>query len=532
MAVSLERQARNKVGHLNRVLGAMISIHQLIAREKDHISLLKGICHQFTESRGYHDAWVALLDSRNKLRLVAQSGLGEFYSPVLERLKRGELTNCAKMALAEQRTVMCIEGSPVCDGCPLSVMVHNRGVMSVRLEHDSIIYGLLTVSMHKNLQADSGEQTLVRELAGDIGYALRKMDLEKERERSLQALRSSEEFRSNLLNNAPNPILVINADTSIRYVNPAFVRLTGFSNAKIRGMKAPYPWWNENDNDKAVNDLKSGMIGGLRKVERLFRRNNGEQFWVELTLVPVKSGGQLTYCVSNWIDITERKRFEDALRVYVKQITLAQEQERKRIARELHDETAQSLSTLYNDIDDILIMRGELPVEVSNRLEQLEFKLDGILEEVRRFSHELRPGLLDQFGLVPSLEHLIEEFMSSEGIDIYLEITGNERRLSSEAEVVLFRIVQEALNNIRKHAKATEVTLSVEYESEDITLRIIDNGCGFEVPLVLSSLSRRNKLGVIGMQERARLANGELRVKSRPGRGTEIIVHLPILDTV
>ena len=118
MAVSLERQARNKVGHLNRVLGAMISIHQLIAREKDHVKLLKGICHQFIESRGYHDAWVALLDSRNKLRLVAQSGLGEFFPPIVERLKRGELTNCAQMALAVRKPVVCVDQSPVCDGCP------------------------------------------------------------------------------------------------------------------------------------------------------------------------------------------------------------------------------------------------------------------------------------------------------------------------------------------------------------------------------------------------------------------------------
>jgi PAS domain S-box-containing protein len=528
MVVSSERQARKKIEHLNRVLGAMISIHQLIARETDAVKLLKGICLQFIESRGYHDAWVALLDKQNRLKLVAQSGLGEYFPPIIERLKRGELTNCAQMALTVQEAVVCVDRASVCVGCSLSEMAHNRGVMSVRLEHGGIIYGLLTVSMHKNLHADVDEQTLVRELAGDIAYALRKIDLEKERQRSLQALKSSQEFSSNLLSNAPNPILVINADTTIRYVNSAFTRLTGFSYSEIRGIKAPYPWWDEKDRDKLEQLLRLGMIMGLRKVEELFNRKTGEQFWVELTLVPVKSSGKLTYCVSNWIEITERKRFDEALRFYVKQVTLAQEEERKRIARELHDETAQSLSTLYNDIDNIIITHGKLPAEVLNQLEQLGVKLDGILDEVRRFSHELRPGLLDQFGLVPALEYLIEESSSGESIDFHLEITGNERRLSSEAEVVLFRIVQEALKNIRKHANATEVTVSVEYGGEKVTLRITDNGRGFEVPLVLSSLSRRGKLGLIGMEERARLVNGELQVESNPGQGTIIIVHLPI----
>jgi two-component system sensor histidine kinase DegS len=531
MDATRDKQSWKKVEHLNRVLNAMISIHQLIAREKDNIKLLQGVCQQFVDSRGYHDAWIALLDGSNKLKLVAQSGLGKFLPPVSERIKSGQLTNCLQMALSNPHAVLCVDRESVCVGCPLSGIGHDRGVMSVRLEHSNIVYGLLTVSMHKDLQADTNEQTLVRELAGDIGYALRKMDLEKERQRSLRALKSSEEFSSNLLSNAPNPILVINADTSIRYVNPAFVRLTGFTYSAIRGAKVPYPWWSEENRDKLERDLRLGMRSGLRRVEELFKRNNGEQFWVELTLVPVKSRGQLKYYVSNWIDITERKRFEETLRFYVKQVTIAQEEERKRIARELHDETAQSISTLYNDIDNILMTHGELPAEVSEQLEQLEVKLDKILEEVRRFSHEMRPGLLDQFGLVPSLEHLIEEFGKSENIECHLEITGNEQRQSPGTEVVLYRIVQEALHNIRKHAEATEVTVSVEYDSDKLTLGISDNGRGFEVPLVLSSLSRKGKLGLIGMEERTGLVNGELQVESRRGHGTSIIVRIPTADS-
>jgi PAS domain S-box-containing protein len=135
-----------------------------------------------------------------------------------------------------------------------------------------------------------------------------------ERKRAEEELRESEEFNTSLLNNSPNPIVVINPDTSVRYVNPALKELTGFSSAEIIGRKAPYPWWTEETLKKTSRDLEEAMRKGANKVEELFQKKNGERFWVEITSTPVKSKGELKYYLANWVDITERKRAEEKIR--------------------------------------------------------------------------------------------------------------------------------------------------------------------------------------------------------------------------
>jgi PAS domain S-box-containing protein len=339
-----------------------------------------------------------------------------------------------------------------------------------------------------------------------------------------EALQKSEEFSSKLLSNSPNPIVVINSDLSVGYVNPAMERMTGFSSRGLLGKKPPYPWWTEEIRHKVSKDLQEALSEGISKREELFQKRNGERFWVEVTAAPVTRNDGSTYLLVNWTNITEQKRLRDDMQFYIREITRAQEQERKRISRELHDETAQSLADLYTDID-MTIMKEQLSEKVVRRLEQLRLKIDSMLEEVRRFSHELRPGLLDQFGLIPSLESLTVDVNTEQKISCRLEVTGFEQRLSSEAEALLFRITQEALRNIRKHAKATEAIVRVDFSRGKVRLSITDNGIGFKVPEILSGFARRGKLGLMGMQERVHLLNGSLKVKSTAGKGTTITVE-------
>ena len=137
---------------------------------------------------------------------------------------------------------------------------------------------------------------------------------ETERKRAEKALRESQEFNSSLLDDSPNPISVINPDTSIRYANPAFEKLTGFSSAELIGNKAPYSWWTEETPHKTSRDFKEAMRQGERKVEECFQNKNGERFCAEVTSTSVTSNGKLRYYLSNWVDVTTRKRAEEALR--------------------------------------------------------------------------------------------------------------------------------------------------------------------------------------------------------------------------
>lgn len=366
-----------------------------------------------------------------------------------------------------------------------------------------------------------GERLLINIIASQLGRITGSKQVEG-------ALQQTEEFSSNILNNASNPILMVNPDTSIRYVNPALEKLTGCKLSELIGTKSPYPWWRKEALCKTDRILRKAMRKGARGVEELMRNKHGEQFWIRVNAVPVFDNGELTYYISIWTDITEQRELRENLQSYVTGVIKAQEEERKRIARELHDGTIQELSCVLNDVGGIIRDdKEQLSDRFAQQLKQLQVKIDGVVSEVRRFCYDLRPDMLDRFGLVPLLELLAEEMNLKKNINCRTEVIGHGRRLSTEIELVLFRIAQEALCNLRKHAKATQAIVRVEFSNKRVVLRITDNGVGFRVPKMLSCFARRGKLGIMGMKERIRLLDGSIRVESKVGKGTSITVQIP-----
>jgi PAS domain S-box-containing protein len=249
----------------------------------------------------------------------------------------------------------------------------------------------------------------------------------------------------------------------------------------------------------------------------------------EFTLTPIHGpDGSIEAVVGAKRDITEENRLRENLYFYIREITRAQEEERKRIARELHDETIQALAALILDIADIS-GEAQLPEVTKQRLQKLSATINSVLEEVRRFCHELRPGLLERLGLIASLGILTDDLTACCGINCSLQIIGSERQLSSEAELMLFRIVQEALRNVKKHSGATNAVVRVEFNREKVKVDVSDNGDGFRLPEDISDFARQVKLGLIGIKERTRLLNGSLRVHSTIGHGTTVTVEVPAL---
>jgi signal transduction histidine kinase len=216
----------------------------------------------------------------------------------------------------------------------------------------------------------------------------------------------------------------------------------------------------------------------------------------------------------------------ESLRFYVRQITRAQEDERQRIARELHDETAQGLIELSRRVDAIAPDMADLDAPLADRLEQLQERLEDLLQGVRRFSRDLRPSVLDDLGLLPAMNGLLAE-MKEHGIEPRLETEGTSRRLPPDTELALFRIAQEALNNIKKHAQATEVVATVEFQEARVRLTIEDNGRGFQLSGRTSDLVSMGRFGLVGMEERAHLLGGYLKVLSGLDFGTIVVVDVP-----
>jgi signal transduction histidine kinase len=237
---------------------------------------------------------------------------------------------------------------------------------------------------------------------------------------------------------------------------------------------------------------------------------------------------ELITAIGNQIGVAiENARLYENMHFYARQITRAQEDERKRIARELHDDTIQALVALSRRLDALSIFSEQLPQPAIRHLGQLRELTMNALRNVRRFIKDLRPPALDHLGLVPALEGLASDLMEKEGIELEFTVEGKKRRLTPEEELVLFRIAQEALNNARRHSQASQVVIQMEFYPDGVRMTINDNGRGFKVPERMGDLVATGKLGLVGMYERARVLGGTLLVESKPGSGTTLIVDVP-----
>ena len=223
-------------------------------------------------------------------------------------------------------------------------------------------------------------------------------------------------------------------------------------------------------------------------------------------------------------DVTEQEQRHQQMRAYVRAVTKAQEEERTRIARELHDDTAQALVMLGRGLDAARDSASGVKLEEARTL------ADSILEGVRRFSRDLRPSILDDLGLLPAIEWVSAEATQRGQISANVGVSGEPRRLSAEVELVLFRIAQEALRNAEKHGGDCTATVSVEFAENEVVLSVSDDGEGFATENS-NHIEREGKLGLLGMKERAELLGARFQIASDPGRGTTVMVVLPAADS-
>ena len=212
------------------------------------------------------------------------------------------------------------------------------------------------------------------------------------------------------------------------------------------------------------------------------------------------------------------------LRSYAMAVTRAQEEERKRIARELHDEASQSLVVIRRRLADLTESLSGHPV--ATELGELGDLAGQTIAGIRRFSRDLRPPTLDELGVSYALEQQVNHLRDRSDLAAAFRVVGPSRRLPTETELALFRIGQAALHNVELHAEATDVEIELAFEPDRVRLCVTDDGCGFEVPQNLDELPAAGKLGLVGMRERAELVGGTLRLTSRPGAGTRVTVQV------
>ena len=228
-------------------------------------------------------------------------------------------------------------------------------------------------------------------------------------------------------------------------------------------------------------------------------------------------------------EVQVQMRMREDLHYFVRQVLTAQEDERKRIARELHDETAQALLLTCQRLDGLTSQGGpRLPWRrLQGELQDLRAATVQTLADLRRLTQNLRPRILDDHGLVPALDWLADVLQEQYGIEAQVRVAQPLPEEAAETQLLLFRIAQEALHNVGRHSGATRACLSLRSHGDRVRMVVQDNGRGFKLTGALSELANRGKLGLLGMHERARLLGGNLEVRTAPGKGTTIMVELP-----
>jgi two-component system sensor histidine kinase DegS len=366
----------------------------------------------------------------------------------------------------------------------------------------------------------------------DSGYILGAIEtLEDITERRIveDALLESEQSYRALFESAYDAIWVHDMDGTILTANDALSALCGYPLKELVGMNVTQFIGNDSDIQLARQVKKKLLSGGRidAPYEMNLVRKDGTNLITIITTNLVNVENDTKAFQNTARDVTNEKRMEENLRYYLQQITRAQEEERKRIARELHDDTAQLLLSLSRQLDNFIRNEDNYSQEQISFLKDIQEQVNRGVQSVHRYAQDLRPSLIDDLGLMAALRSLVKSAQEYNEIVINMEVAGEERRLPSEVELLMYRVIQEALNNVWKHSRATESFINIRFSEKQVDVSISDNGIGFEFSETIDDLAQTGKLGLIGMQERARLLGATLSFNSVPGKGTKVLFSLP-----
>ncbi|HEY4802551.1 MAG TPA: PAS domain S-box protein [Paraburkholderia sp.] len=308
--------------------------------------------------------------------------------------------------------------------------------------------------------------------------------------------------------------------------NPGAERIKGYSSDEIVGRHFSVFYTPDDiDSGKPERLLEAAALHGRVEEEGWRVRKDGTRFWASVVISAVRDDNDaLVGFAKITRDMTERRRLEELERAHVASALIhqARENEQKRIARELHDDLGQRIAALKMALGiHGNELANTLPTQMHAELEaiaRIGAQIDALTVAVRRIAADLRPSMLDDLGLQAALEWLAEDFQHRYGVTVQCTLDVSEPDLGEFAATALFRVVQEALTNVARHARAQRVTIELENDAKHCRLRISDDGAGFD-PL---SASRPDAFGLIGMRERILQLGGSLTVDGRPGKGVTI----------
>jgi len=462
----------------------------------------------------------------NTLVLEMHRGVSKEFVEGVKRIPVGEGFN-GRVAVTGEPLVIDDSSQDTQLGRPIVTAEGIKSQLIVPLKSKGEVIGTLCVARRRPRRYTVEEVELLSSIGNQIGATLENARLYQEMRQTLKQLRQSEERYRDLFESASDAIWVHDLDGKTLAANAACEKVTGYTADELKSMRVDQLM--DIFGKSCIDRIEDRLLGNERcdhRCEVKLDKKDGSKAILEVTTSLIAHEGEVIGFQHAARDVTEERRMQENLRYYLQQVTRAQEEERKRIARELHDETLQNLIAISRQLEKITSSEAlwEESLEVVRGLKK---QIENAVQEMRRFSHDLRPSVLDDLGLLPALELLADD-LEKQGITTKFRVRGQARRLSPEAEVMLFRIAQEATRNIWRHSEATMAELTIEFVDSLLRMTISDNGKGFLLPQRLGDQASMGKLGLAGMQERARLLGATLKIDSAPRKGTTIVVEARI----
>ena len=345
--------------------------------------------------------------------------------------------------------------------------------------------------------------------------------------RAEQELKERAMYMDALISNTPLGIVIKDEHQRVRFCNAAFEEMFQFKQCEIQGKNlddfiAPHA--------REEASLLSNAVqkGGVVHTTARRRRKDGTLLDVELYGVKVVSGDSFVGAFAIYQDISERKRSEEKLIALRNRLTRAQEEERARIARDLHDDAGQRLALLSIDLEQLKQASANLRSSLTQQLESLVKAAGEITSDIHNVSRRLHPSQVELLGLPAALTNFCRDFGARNGMEIEFVVSPPQQKPSQEAALCLFRVAQEAIRNVQKHSGTRRALLQLDEVSGSLRLRISDEGAGFDA----ESAEYSEGLGLLSMQERLHSLGGELFIHSRRGGGTCIEAYIPLSPTV
>jgi len=367
------------------------------------------------------------------------------------------------------------------------------------------------------------------------GFAVITRDI-TERRQQREAIKHREAQLNAFFSNAPVGMAIIDKDLRFQRINEPYSRLNGLDSSENVGLQ--------------VRDVVQDLAGLIEPVIRQVvstgvpvlnyeitghsPTNSGGTGWWLKSFFPILTEGEAVTQIGAVVqDITELKRAENTVRWLSGRLLQLRDDARRRLARDLHDSLGQTLTAIKMNLSYLARDTSRLDERGRNAVTESLELIDGCLKEVRTISHLLHPPMLDEVGLLPAVRWFATGFAQRSGIEVQLDLPASLRRLPSELEIAVFRVVQESLTNVHRHSGSSIAVIRLEVDSGRIRLQVIDHGRGIPP----QKLSYRNEndtvgVGILGMRERLRQLHGRMEITSSEGQGTNVQVTIPLRESV